>query len=135
MSSDSASPAQKNETAVKSALKAAFAGVTQGMPDNWSMDAPLDSWECVSLNEEGVLTGVYLARRHLKGNVDLTRLPDTLVLLMLSDNDLEGPVALSALPRTLTTLWLHGNPGLTGEWTGPKPDAFDFRRTGIVVRA
>ena len=85
--------------------------------ENWLMDAPLDQWHGVSVDDNGCVIGLNLSANQLSGPIpsELGNLAN-LQSLFLSDNQLSGPIPDLGSLSNLRVLYLHKN-----ELSGPIP--------------
>lgn len=78
----------------------------------WNLDAPMNSWYGIRMDEEGCVTHLDLAENRLEGNLPVLNLP-RLRILHLENNSLGGTLPQLNTP-SLDSIWVFNN-GFTGE--------------------
>ncbi len=94
-----------------------------GWKVGWNLDAPIDDWHGVKVDENSMVTGLYLSDNNLSGSIedvlDEAEKLAGLRHLYLNDNVLTGEISSTRFSESgLAELALWGNSGLAGEVTG-----------------
>ncbi len=94
-----------------------------GWKVGWDLDAPIEGWHGVRVDEDGMVTGLYLSDNNLSGSIgavlDEAEKLAELRHLYLNDNALRGEISSGRFTESgLVELGLWGNGGLAGEMAG-----------------